>query len=383
VVVERGRIAERWRSERWDSARLLTPNWQSRLPHWHYQGDDPDGYMTMPQVIDYLEGYARSFSAPVEESTTVLSVMSSGSGYRIFTDRGEWSASNVVVATGNTDVPYIPEMANRISGDVLQLVPTRYRNPAQLPEGGVLIVGSSASGVQLANELALSGRQVTLAVGRHTRLPRCYRGRDILWWLDFMGVFLESTEDVHDLEASRSQPSLQLVGRPDHASIDLGMLQDRGVRLAGRAIDARKGRVLFADDLQDTTAAADVKLRGLLSRIDDFVRLTGLEDRFEPADRLPEIQPKAGPATIDLAGENISSVIWATGFRRRYPWLNVPVFDDRGEIRHRGGITASPGLYVLGLQFLRRRNSNFIDGVGNDAEELSRHMDDRMRGAAA
>lgn len=383
VVVERGRIAERWRSERWDSARLLTPNWQSRLPHWYYRGDDPDGYMTMPEVVSYLEGYARSFSAPVEERTTVLSVASSGSGYRVFTDRGEWAASNVVVATGNTDVPYVPDMAERLSGDVLQLVPTRYRNPRQLPGGGVLIVGSSASGVQLANELALSGRQVTLAVGRHTRLPRCYRGKDILWWLEIMGVFRESAEEVYDLEASRRQPSLQLVGRPDHESLDLGVLQERGVRLAGRATAVDGSRVTFADDLDSTTSAAEAKLARLLGRIDEFVSVTGLESKVDPAERMPAIRTNPAPTSLDLREEGISTVLWATGFRRRYEWLDVPVFDDRGEIRHRGGITASPGLYVLGLQFLRRRNSNFIDGVGNDAEELSRHLAARMSSAAA
>ena len=235
VVLERGRVAERWRSERWDSLRLLTPNWQSRLPGFRYQGPDPDGYMRMPEVVDYLERYARSFAAPVEAGTTVLSVEPAGTGYRVATDRGSWEAPSVVVATGHCDTPLVPGLARQFSDRVTQVVPTRYRDPGQLPQGGVLVVGASASGVQLAHEIHASGRPVTLAVGRHTRLPRVYRGRDILWWLDAMGIFDESVADVFDLAISRGQPSLQLVGRPDHATLDLPELQERGVRLVGRA----------------------------------------------------------------------------------------------------------------------------------------------------
>src|SRR5512143_1279317 len=225
VVLERGRVAERWRSERWESLRLLTPNWQTRLPGFRYQGPDPDGYMRVAEVVGFLERYARSFAAPVEEGTSVLSVAPAGGGYRVVTDRGTWEAPCVVIATGHCDTPLVPAFAPSLAGDVVQLVPSRYRHPGQLPAGGVLVVGASASGVQLADEIHASGRPVTLAVGRHTRLPRVYRGRDILWWLDAMGVFDESADDVYDLKVSRDQPSLQLVGRPDRATLDLPVLQ--------------------------------------------------------------------------------------------------------------------------------------------------------------
>jgi len=375
VVLERGRIGERWRSERWDSLRLLTPNWLSRLPGWSYRGTDPDGFMTMPEVIDYLQGYAQSFRAPVEELTNVLSVVPDGDGYRITTDQGAWWSKNLVIATGHCDTPYVPPIARKLANDIIQLVPTRYRSPDHLPEGAVLVVGASASGIQMAEEIHASGRPVTVAVGRHTRLPRRYRGRDILWWLELMGLLDQTPADVYDFEISREQPSLQLVGRPDHGTLDLPMLQRQGVRLTGRLLDLQGHAVRFADDLVGYTAAADAKLAVLLRRIDNFIAKKGLDDEVdEPAPFVPFLWPSPWPEEINLQTEGIRTVVWATGFRRRYPWLKVPVLDDRGEIVHRGGITAAPGLYVIGLQFLRHRKSAFIDGVGRDAAELAEHM---------
>jgi putative flavoprotein involved in K+ transport len=375
VVLERGRVAERWRSERWDSLRLLTPNWQSRLPGFRYEGADPDGYMTMPEVIRYLEQYARSFSAPVEESTLVLGVEPLVRGYRVETDRGAWTSASVVVATGYSDVPYVPHFSSKLKASIVQLTPSRYRNPETLPEGGVLVVGASSSGIQLADEIHRSGRPVTLAVGRHTRMPRCYRGKDILWWLDRMGVFDERVEDFLDEERSRRQPSLQLVGRPDRRSLDLPSLEAAGVKLVGKVIDAREERLSLGDDLIAYTAAADVKLASLLARIDDFVAREGLSGAVgEPEPFVPFHWPAPAPTELDLDGTGIRSVLWATGFHRHYPWLKVPVLDQRGEIRHGGGITEAPGLYVLGLQFLRRRKSSFLDGVGDDAAELAEHI---------
>jgi putative flavoprotein involved in K+ transport len=384
VVLERGRVGERWRSERWDSLRLLTPRWQSRLPGQRYEGDDPDGYMTMGEVIDYLDGYARSFGAPVETDTTVVSVEPAPGGYRVLTDRGNWEAENVVIATGFCDVPYVPPVASGLSGDIQQLVPGRYRNPGQLPEGGVLVVGASSTGVQLADEIHASGRPVTLAVGRHTRMPRRYRGKDILWWLDRMGVFDQSAEDVYDIEVSRRQPSLQLVGRPDHSTLDLPLLQERGVRLTGRLTGIDGHEVSFDDDLVAHTVAADARLARLLQKIDAFVSETGLEGEVGAAEPFaPFHWPAPAPDAIDLETEGIRTVLWATGFRRQYPWLKVPVLDERGEVRHRGGITSAPGLYVMGHYFLRRRKSSFIDGVGDDARDLADHMAARRSRRAA
>jgi putative flavoprotein involved in K+ transport len=383
VVVERGRLAQRWRSERWDSLRLLTPNWQSRLPGFRYDGSDPDGYMRMPEVVEYLERYARSFRAPVEESTTVLAVEAAGAGYRVTTDRGSWEARSVVIATGHCDTPVVPELARHLSDDVVQVLPTRYKKPGQLPQGGVLVVGASSTGVQLADEIHASGRPVTLSVGRHTRLPRTYRGRDILWWLDAMGIFDESAEEVFDLAVSRNQPSLQLVGRPDRATLDLPALEQRGIRLVGRASGAAGDRVFFADDLVAQTVAADARLARLVQRIDIFAARTGLDAGVEPPEPFrPFLWPEPAPVEMDLRAEGIRTVVWATGFRRLYPWLRVPVLDARGEIRHEGGVTPFPGLYVIGLYFLRRRKSSFIDGVGRDAQELTAHLAAQLRRAA-
>jgi len=380
VVLERGRVAERWRSERWDSLTLLTPNWQSRLPGYSYTGSDPDGYMSIPEVIQYLQGYADSFRAPVETDTTVVSVERQPGGYLVKTNRGDWSAASVVIATGDCDVPRVPAMANDLPVDIHQVVPSSYKNPDQLPASGVLVVGASATGVQLADEIHRSGRPVTLAVGRHTRLPRRYRGRDILWWLDAMGLFDQKADGVFDIDVSRRQPSLQLNGRRQQP-VDLLALAHRGVRLRGRVTSVQGSRVDFRDDLLATVASADVKLWDLLSRIDAFVEERGMEDQVDPPRVFRPLTPAIDaryPTRLDLERENIGSVVWATGFRREYPWLHVPILDERGEIRHRQGITSSEGLYVMGLRFLRRRKSSFIDGVGPDALELSAHIAERL-----
>lgn len=374
VVLERRRIAERWLSERWDSLRLLTPNWCTRLPGWRYRGPDPDGFMTMAEVVRFFDGYARSFSAPVLTDSEVQAVQMRAGFWHVATDRGCWRARGVVVATGHCGTPLVPEMAWAMPTHVEQLTPRDYRNPQQLAGGGVLVVGASASGVQLADELSRSGRAVTLAVGRHIRLPRRYRRCDIIWWLDRIGALDERIEQVPDAEAARNQPSLQLVGDLQHRSIDLASLAAQGVRIVGRATHVEGGRIAFAADLEYSTDAAERKLLGLRARIDRFVVARGLAcEVCEPEPHL-SVALSSSRESIDLRAEGIGTVIWATGFRRRYPWLKAPVCDRQGEIRHRGGRGAAPGLYVLGLRFLRRRKSSFIDGVGPDAEELTEHL---------
>jgi putative flavoprotein involved in K+ transport len=377
VVLERGRVAERWRSERWDSLRLLTPNWQTRLPGFRYEGAHPDGYMGMAELVAFFERYAASFDAPLETGTTVLALEQDGARLRVRTDRGDWRARHVVIATGYSDVPDVPALASAVSPHVAQVLPTRYRHPAELPEGGVLVVGASATGVQLADEIHTSGRPVTLAVGRHLRLPRTYRGRDILWWLDAMGVLTESAGSVADLRASRGQPSLQLVGRAGCRSLDIAGLRRRGVRLVGRLVGADGRRVRFDDDIIASAAASDLKLAQVRQRIDRFISTSGLEGiavapgPFEPT--WPAVIDTRSEV-LDLEAAGIRTVVWATGFRRRYPWLRVPALDRDGEICHRGGVTDVPGLYVLGMHFQRRRNSAFIDGVGADAEWLAERI---------
>lgn len=366
VVLERGRIAERWRSERWDSLRLLTPNWMSRLPGWRYQGNDPEGFMTMPEVTGFLEAYGAS--APVETGVAVRALHPALFGYRLETSAGTFAAPAVVIATGQCDLPHVPTMAARLPKTICQITPSSYRNPASLPPGGVLVVGASASGVQIAEEIHRSGRPVTLAVGRHTRLPRRWRGRDILDWMDRAGVLEDRAEAMRDLAAARAQPSLQLVGRPDHVSLDLGTLGSIGVRVVGRVEAINGARVMVRDDLPETVGFAQQKLDRLLLRLGAVADAEGAPDERHPP---PLARFPAPPPAIDLAAEDIRTIVWATGFRRNYAWLRVPVLDAEGEIRHQGGVTPAAGLYVLGLRFLRRRNSNFLDGVGADAEHLA------------
>jgi putative flavoprotein involved in K+ transport len=374
VVLERGRIAERWRSERWDSLRLLTPNWMSRLPGWRYDGPDPDGYMTAAEVTDYFARYAEASSAPVVEHCTVESVRAVADRFEVVTTCGVFGARHVVIATGWCDRPWVPAMARRLSTGITQVTPSDYRNPSSLPQGGVLVVGASATGVQLADELRSAGRDVVLAVGSHSRLPRRYRGMDVFWWLDRIGSLDRTIDEMPDPARARQEPSLQLVGRPGGRRLDLGTLQRSGVRLTGR-LDAVEGRrVRFAGDLPVTIANADRRMTRVLADIDTHIAATGLTGEVLAPDPPRNILATTSPDELDLRRSGIETVIWATGFRRSYPWLHLPVLDATGEIRQRRGVTPMAGLYVLGQRFQHFRSSNFIDGVGRDAAFVAHHL---------
>jgi putative flavoprotein involved in K+ transport len=376
IVLERGRTAERWRARPWESLRLLTPNWMTRLPGWQYTGDDPNGFMPARDVAGYLSSYAEASVAPVVEQAAVESVRPVGHGYRIVTPAGTWTARSVVVATGWCASPFVPADAGLLDPAVVQQNAATFRSPAALPDGGVLVVGASASGVQLADEIAASGRSVVLSVGSHSRLLRQYRGMDIMWWLDAMGLFQRRVR-AH-LAPQPAEPSVQLTGRSDRRDVDLPSLQRRGVTLVGRLTGADGGRVRFADDLPATTAAADDRLGSVLRRIDAYAHAVGLEDEVLPRPPEPSgIRPGDPLSELDLAGAGIRSVVWATGYRRSYPWLHVPVLDRAGEIRHVHGTTAAPGLHVVGMRLQTRRNSTFIDGVRHDAAAVvGRLLDD-------
>ena len=375
VVLERGEVANSWRTERWDSLRLLTPNWQSRLPGFGYAGDDPDGFRTMPEVIAFIDAYAHAIAAPVRTHTTVLAVHRTDAGYLVRTDRGDWHARTIVLATGACNVPCVPRLAEPVPPAVRTLTPVDYRNPDQLEHGGVLVVGAAASGIQLADEIHRSGRPVTLAVGEHVRAPRTYRGRDIPWWMDAAGVLDQRYDEIDDLERARRVPSLQLVGSPERRTLDLNALSDCGVRLVGRLAGIADGRLQFSGSLANQCALADLKLGRLLDAIDRWVTESGLDGEVEPPHRFAPTRIDPSPTlTLDLAKSGIRTIVWASGFRPDWAWLEVPVLDRKGRIRHDGGVTPSPGLYVMGLQFLRRRKSALIDGAGDDARDLSVHL---------
>jgi putative flavoprotein involved in K+ transport len=385
VVLERGRIGARWRAQSWDSLRLLTPRWLSRVGGWTDGAGDPDAFMHWTELVEYLESYARSFSAPVLEGTSVESARRDGHRFVVETSGQTWRADRLVVATGQSQTAHVPDFARHLDRRIRQIAPSDYRRPSELAPGGVLVVGSSATGVQLAAELRRAGRDVVLAVGRHTRLPRRYRGRDVLEWLHDMGALGERADDVRDLDASRSQPSLQLVGSGpgEPEDVDLGVLQRLGVHLTGRVVGAHGTRVLTADDLTENIAAAEFKYAMIRRRIDRRIDREGFS-RFvhEPEPFGPVPMPEA-PAFLNLRRLGIRNVIWATGFRRSWPWLHMPAFDASGEIRQDGGISDIPGLYTLGLNFQRRRSSSFLLGVADDALELARHMDRARTHASA
>ncbi len=382
VVLERGEVANSWKTERWDSLTLLTPNWQSRLPGFGYEGNDPDGFRTMPETVGFIENYARTISAPVHTHTRVKSVHKDGDLYEVVTDQRTWHCDSVVLASGACNIPTIPAIASAIAPSVAQLTPLRYRNPAQLDPGGVLVVGASASGVQIADEIQRSGRQVTVAVGEHVRVPRVYRGRDIKWWMDKSGVLDQRYDEVDDLVRARNVPSLQLAGYSDRRSIDLNALTSIGVKLVGRlaGINA-EGKAQFSGSLRNVCALADLKMIRLLDTIDQWAADNGLDGEVAAPHRFAMTQvEESPPLLLDLARGKVKTIIWATGFRPDYSWLDVPVLDHKGIPRHDGGVVESPGLYLMGLPFLRRRKSSLIDGVGVDAEDLSAHLADYLRG---
>jgi putative flavoprotein involved in K+ transport len=388
VVLERGKLAQRWRSQSWDSLRLLTPNWMTRLPRFQYDGSDPNGFMSIPELIAFFERYAAESQAPIVTDTAVQSVERSVGGFRIVTDRDEWSASSVVVATGYSDRPAIPAVSRGLSPSVLQVAAIDYRRPEQLPAGGVLVVGASATGVQLAWELAQAGRDVVLAVGNHSRVPRSYRGMDIFWWLESTGRLGRTIDDMPDAAAARREPSMQLAGRSVgeavESDVDLAALQRRGVRLTGRLRTLEGGIATFDQDLAALTSAADRRMHRVLDSVDRYVDRAGLGREVLAPVRPADVPSPVSPSRLDLPAEGIRTVILATGFRPDFPWIEIPVLAPDGSIRQRRGWTEAPGVAVIGQPFQHRRDSAVIDGARHDAAHIVARLtrDDRAAAAA-
>ena len=376
AVLERGAVANSWRTQRWPSLRLLTPNWQTRLPGHDYTGDDPDGYMPVANVVATLTAYARVVEAPVRTGTTVNAVRAGPESFEIRAGDDLLRARAVVLATGGCIRPAIPAVAGALPSQVTTMTPLGYRDPGRLPDGGVLVVGASATGVQLAGEIHRSGRPVTLAVGEHVRLPRSYRGRDIFWWLEATGLLAERYDEIDDLTRARHLPSPQLTGAPEAISTDLNTLTAQGIRIVGRLGRILDGVAQFSGALANTCALADLKMNRFLNRADEWATASGLDGDLPPPHRFAptRVDPRT-PLKLDLTSGEITTVLWATGFRPDYSWLDIPVRDRTGRIRHDGGIVASvPGLYVLGLPVLRSRASTYIHGAGADSEALAAHL---------
>jgi putative flavoprotein involved in K+ transport len=377
VVLERGRIGFRWHDERWDSMTLLSPNWLNRLPGAP-EPADPDGFMTRAAFAGLLEDYARSFGAPVLDATEVERVAPAGSGFRVHTSGGTWTAANVVVATGDCDVPRVPPQGRHLPAGVTSLHVRDYKQPGSIDEGSVLVVGSGPSGQQVARELRRAGRDVVLAAGTHGRVPRRYRGRDIWAWMDAVGMLDVSIDDVPDPVAARRTPSLALSGACGGVDLDLGLLRDEGVQITGRLLGFSGTRALLADDLAATARDADGRMFRVLADIDAHIARHGLD---APETPVQPLDLRGAPATIDLARRRIRTVVWATGYGRDYRWLDVPgARSSDGELIQYRGRTPVPGLYVLGLRFQHHRNSHFIGGVGRDAADVAAGIREEGRG---
>jgi putative flavoprotein involved in K+ transport len=375
VVLERGEVANSWRRERWDSLRLLTPNWQSRLPGLRYEGPDPDGYMAMGEVIEFISRFAVVSGAPVRTHTAVTSLTQTDAGYHVATSGGDLRCRAVILASGACNRPSVPSLHQAVPASIPCFTAFDYRNPGGLPEGGVLVVGASATGVQLADEIHRSGRPVTLSVGEHVRLPRSYRGRDVLWWMDTSGVWNQRYDQIDDLTRARRLPSPQLVGTPARTTLDLNAVAAIGVQLVGRLSAVRDGRALFSGGLRNHFALADLKMDRLLDTFDEWARHNSRDEDMTPPERFdPTRAPSSSRLDLDLRSGEIRSIVWATGFRPDYSWLDVPVIDDKGHLRHDGGVVDAPGMYALGLPVLRRRKSTFICGAEDDARDVVEHL---------
>lgn len=372
IVVEQGRVGESWRSLRWDGMRLLTPNWLNGI--LGQTVPDPDGYMHAGAFADLLKRAAGQASAPVMTGTQVISVRALGDGHLVQTDDRAIRCDSVVLATGGFARPRVPPVAAEVPASVAQVPALFYRNPAQLPDGAVLVVGASASGLQIARELALSGRRVILAVGQHARLPRCYRGADILMWMHLVGVLDIPFTKVDDLARVRVQAALPLTGDPGRVDLDLNALQSLGIEIVGRLAAVADGRALFSGALAHVCSAADLKMTRLLDRIDAWVQRKGFDPLVEPPSRPAPTQiPDAPRLQVDFRAEGITAVVWATGSQPDHRFVDAPVFDAKGRIRHHGGIVGN-GLYVMGLPYLRTARSTHISGAEREARALARHL---------
>ena len=377
VVIERGEVANSWRTERWDSLRLLTPNWLTNLPGLPYRGDQPDDYMTAADLATHLGGYAATIDAPVHTRTNVIRVRSGSCGYDVVTDRGYWQCAALVIASGPCNSARLPATAASVPSTIAVRTALDYRSPADLDEGGVLVVGASATGVQLAEEIHHSGRPVTLAVGEHVRMPRTYRGRDIFWWTDATATLDERYDELDDLVRARRLPSPQLVGSSDRRSIDINHLAHQGITIVGRLGRITNGLAQFSGSLTNTCALADLKMNRLLDRLDSWAQRTDAD--VDPPERFRPTQVLRPPLEVDLPRAGISTVLFATGFQADYPWLDLPVLDRRGRIVHDGGvITGAPGCYVVGLNILRRRRSSYISGAKRDSADIAGALHDHL-----
>ena len=371
VALEKQRIGHAWRNQRWDSFCLVTPNWQCRLPGFPYRGNDPEGFMVRDDIVKYIESYARNFQLPVREGVSVQRVRQEGiTQFHIATSIGDYTAKQVVIATGGYHRPKIPSMAVRLPNEVLQLHSSEYKNSQALPEGAVLVVGTGQSGCQIAEDLHLAGRQVHLCVGGAPRSPRRYRGRDVVDWLEQMGYYDIPIYEHPQKEKVRHKTNHYVTGRDGGREIDLRHFAREGMRLYGRLTSIQNTQLEFDDTLKVNLDQADKVAESIKRTIDTFIEKQGLD--VPPAVPYePVWEPNEVVRELDLRAANITAVVWCIGYHTDFSWIDVPVFDGKGYPGHDRGVTPVPGLYFLGLPWLYTWGSGRFSGIGRDAQYLA------------
>lgn len=369
LVLEKQTLMHGWKHERWDSFTLVTPNWQCDLPGHPYTGDDPDGFMTHPQIVEYLNAFVEKVAAPVLEGVTVRSVSTDARGlFTISTSAGAYTADQVIVSSGGYHIPVIPRMAERLPAEITQIHSAEYKNAAQLPEGGVLVVGAGQSGAQVAEDLHLEGRKVFLATGDSPRVARFYRGKDVVRWLDDMGYYRMSV-DNHPLGKNvRSNTNHYVTGRDGGRDIDLRQFALEGMELFGLMTDYRDGELKFEPNLEAHLDSADATYNNINARIDQWIGQQGIATDEGPSRYEALWKPESERTTLNLEESGITSVIWSIGYRPDFNWLDAPVFNGQGHPQHHRGVSNQAGLYFLGLPWLHTWGSGRFSGVREDAE---------------
>jgi putative flavoprotein involved in K+ transport len=379
LILERGRVGERWRSERWDSFHFQFPNWTIELPGFKYQCDDPDAFAPGHEIVRFIQDYAKFIKAPTRcgVEVTALERAADSGRYPLTTNSGIIQAANVVIATGPYQRPAIPTMSSDVPKNIFQVHSSAYRNPNQLPSGAVLVVGSGASGCQIADNLHQSGRQVYLSVGHHNRVPRRYRGQDFAYW----GAALKRPEQIVDTVPVnlRKGPEVLLTGANGGYDVDLRAMAARGIVLLGHLQGVRDGDLMLADDLEQQLAKGDESFESLKKAVDDYVTKNGLEVPEEEQSKISPNIPKeiSSPVShLNLKDAGVGAIVWASGFRYDFDWVKLPIFDDGAEPVHRRGVTQCAGIYFLGLRWLYKRKSSFLvrAGPAEDAAYLAEQI---------
>jgi putative flavoprotein involved in K+ transport len=369
IILERNKIAHSWREERWDSFCLVTPNWQCRLPGFPYHGDDPYGFMVKSEIVKYIEEYVAFFGPPVEEGVDVTSVSRSESGFEVVTSRETITADQVVLATGGYPIPIVPAFAGKLPPSIRQVHSSEYKNPAELPQGAVLVVGSGQSGAQIAEDLHLAGRKVHLAVGNAPRCARFYRGKDVVEWLEEMGYYALTLDNHPNKESIHEKTNHYVTGRDRGHDLDLRKFALEGMQLYGILEDADSSKLKFAPGLTRNLDEADAVYNRINQSIDEYIEKKNIEAP-PPSVYQPLWRPEKETLEIDAIAEDITSVIWCIGFRTDYSWVHLPVFDVKGRPEHHRGVTSVPGLYFVGLPWLHTWGSGRFSGVAVDAHHI-------------